>query len=94
MISGNACHSYLTGLNKENAYEFKYVRDYEVANTRYLRNEYIFSVDDGNVPDELANAFNDGHSERAHNARPPGAYYVPVNLFQALRKRRPRASLA
>jgi RNA polymerase II-associated factor 1 len=57
-------------------FDFKYVRDYEIATTRELYHEYIF-------------CFDDGDGEKAAK-RPRGAYYATLNNAQTLRKRRPR----
>ena len=78
-------------------FDFKYVRDYEVATSRHLNQEYIFCFEDGEEEEALADAAAENagvpNPEKPKAAkRPRGAYFTKVEQAQTLRKRRPRVS--
>lgn len=78
-------------------FDFKYVRDYEVATSRHLHQEYIFCFEDGEEEEALAAAAAEQagvpNPEKPSAAkRPRGAYFTKVAQAQTLRKRRPRVS--
>ncbi|GAA5824962.1 hypothetical protein JCM11251_006042 [Rhodosporidiobolus azoricus] len=68
------------------AFDFRWTRDYQVAASRPLNQEYIFTFDAGEGEDVPA-------AERearpaTTKGRTKGAYYVPVSNYTQLRKRR------
>lgn len=67
-------------------YDFTYVRDYEVANTRQLKEEFVIVFEDG--PADDADIISEPKPKR-----PRAAYYTALGEAQTLRKRRPRVSL-
>lgn len=67
-------------------FDFKHVRDYEIATTRALSREYILSFVEG---ENAATGEMEGESSRP-SKRARGAYYAPISNAQTLRKRRPR----
>ena len=66
-------------------YDFAYVRDYEVANTRRLKEEFVLVFEDGPADDADVIA-------EPKPKRPRAAYYTALGEAQTLRKRRPRVS--
>lgn len=67
------------------SYEFRWVRDYQVASIRPLQQEYIFTFDAGeagSTPEENA------ARPATAKGREKGAYYVPISNVTQLRKRR------
>lgn len=74
------------GVVEGEEFSFRHVRDYEVATTRPLHNEFVFCFEDGDLPE------NDEDGERPPAKRPRGAYFTPVGEAQTLRKRRPKVS--
>lgn len=76
------------GLRSTQTFDFRWVRDYEIASTRPLNQEFIVSFDAG-----------DEATEGERKARPAtvggrrkGAYYAPLGGAIQLRKRRPKVS--
>lgn len=65
-------------------FEFKHVRDYEIATSRILSREYILQFIDNPPPEEQEG------NEEGSNKRAKGVYYAPLSTAQTLRKRRPR----
>lgn len=68
----------VTATDAAQSYEFRFIRDYEIASTRPLKSEYVFTFED---------APEGGLLKRAR-----GAYYAEVAAASLLRKRRPRVS--
>ncbi|KAK4704626.1 RNA polymerase II-associated factor 1, partial [Phenoliferia sp. Uapishka_3] len=77
------------GAPEDEAFDFKYVRDYEVANQRPLKEEFIFCFDEGPELDEKKEEEGVGVDSRPAK-RPRGAYYARLGMAQTLRKRRPQ----
>jgi hypothetical protein len=75
-------------------FDFKHVRDYEIATSRHLHQEYIFCFEDGQDDEALAAAAADaaGAEKPPAAKRPRGAYFSRLEEAQTLRKRRPRVS--
>jgi len=68
------------------AFDFRWIRDYEIASTRSLTQEFVLSFDAG-----------EDATEGERKARPAtvggrrkGAYYAPLGGAIQLRKRRPK----
>lgn len=70
-------------------FDFKHVRDYEIATSRVLNNEFVFCFEEGDPPV----APGDDEPDRPKAKRPRGAYFTSIDQAQTLRKRRPRVSL-
>jgi hypothetical protein len=70
------------------AFEFRWVRDYEIAGMRQLTQEFVFSFDAG----EEATAGEAKVKPITTAGRQRGAYYTPIDTAKQLRKRRLRVS--
>lgn len=81
------------GAPEEEAFDFKYVRDYEVGNSRKLKEEYIFTFEDGGAEGEGGMEVEGQEAEARPAKRPRGVYYASLGTAQTLRKRRPRVRL-
>lgn len=71
------------GLALTCSYAPSQMRDYEVANTRPLPEEFVFVFDNGPPASE-------SEPDARKLKRPRGAYFAPLGLAQTLRKRRPK----
>ncbi|ORY74052.1 RNA polymerase II-associated [Leucosporidium creatinivorum] len=80
------------GIIEGEMFDFKHVRDYEIATSRHLHQEYIFCFEDGQDDEALAAAAADaaGAEKPPVAKRPRGAYFSRLDQAQTLRKRRPR----
>ncbi|GAA5983448.1 hypothetical protein JCM11641_007852 [Rhodosporidiobolus odoratus] len=68
-------------------FEFRWIRDYEVTNTRDLTQEYVFTFDGGD--DDAAQTPAEKAARPATTkGRKKGVYYVPLGAVTQLRKRR------
>ncbi|GAA5906162.1 hypothetical protein JCM6882_006063 [Rhodosporidiobolus microsporus] len=67
-------------------YDFRWTRDYQVASSRPLHQEYVFTFDAGDG-EEVTPAERDARPATT-KGRKKGAYYVPVSNLTQLRKRR------
>ncbi|GAA5966641.1 hypothetical protein JCM8115_000234 [Rhodotorula mucilaginosa] len=71
---------------EDEAFEFRWVRDYEIAGMRQLTQEFVFSFDAG----EEATAGEAKVKPITTAGRQRGAYYTPIDTAKQLRKRRLR----
>ena len=82
----------LAGLVEGESFDFKHVRDYEVATSRVLNNEFVFCFEEGDDAPAVGAGVEDEEVDRPKAKRPRGAYFTPLDQAQTLRKRRPRVS--
>ncbi|GAA5870783.1 hypothetical protein JCM8547_001707 [Rhodosporidiobolus lusitaniae] len=69
--------------------EYRWVRDYQIASSRPLHQEYIFTFDNGDDDDdETATPAEKAARPATTKGRKKGAYYVPLANLTQLRKRR------
>ncbi|GAA6017393.1 hypothetical protein JCM11491_006641 [Sporobolomyces phaffii] len=78
------------GVSGEDAFEFRWTRDYEISSARPLDHEYVVSFDSGTVELDGATDAEVQAKPDAVKKRKKGAYYVPVQAATQLRKRRPK----
>ncbi|KAM0786403.1 hypothetical protein ACM66B_001869 [Microbotryomycetes sp. NB124-2] len=73
-------------VDPDQTFNFKWARDYELATSRTLNNEFVFSVEGGSEEnDDVEQGQHAGTKRRRR-----GVYYAPVKEAQQFRKRRPR----
>ncbi|GAA5895276.1 uncharacterized protein JCM6883_001458 [Sporobolomyces salmoneus] len=78
------------GVSGEETFDFRWIRDYEIANQRALEHEFVVSFDSGTIEEDGATEAEVQAKPDAVKKRKKGAYYLPVGQTSLLRKRRPK----
>ncbi|CAH7675317.1 Paf1-domain-containing protein [Phakopsora pachyrhizi] len=72
--------------HSEPTHELRFVRDYEIVQSKYL-NQHLLIFDDGKSTETQ---LEDSNSNIGKERRKKGAYFHPIGGFNILRKRRPK----